>query len=112
MCAARISILDGTQPTFTQVPPIVAASMIVTRAPPSAARIAQANAPDPLPTIAICSRVPRLSDTGGETASGPSLARGPRLDPIGETCMRQDVQALGFERRLEPNTERRVFLGE
>ena len=31
-CAARIMILDGTQPTLTQVPPIVPRSMSVTRA--------------------------------------------------------------------------------
>jgi hypothetical protein len=40
-------ILDGTQPTLTQVPPIVPRSMSVTRAPCSAAFSAAAIAPPP-----------------------------------------------------------------
>jgi hypothetical protein len=51
-CAARIMILEGTQPTLTQVPPRVLRSMSVTSAPSSAARMAQANAAPPLPMIA------------------------------------------------------------
>jgi len=41
--------LDGTQPTFTHVPPIVVRSTITTLAPRSRARIAAANAPAPDP---------------------------------------------------------------
>ena len=48
-------IFEGTQPTLTQVPPITSPrSIIVTRAPSSTARMAQANAPEPLPMIAMC----------------------------------------------------------
>ena len=54
-CAARIMILEGTQPTLTQVPPRVPRSMSVTLAPSSAARMAQANAAPPLPMIATSS---------------------------------------------------------
>jgi hypothetical protein len=53
-CAARIMIFDGTQPTLTQVPPIVPRSMSVTRAPRSAAFSAAAIAAPPLPMTATC----------------------------------------------------------
>ena len=53
-CAARIIIFDGTQPTLTQVPPIVPRSMRVTRAPRSAAFSAAAIAAPPLPMTAMC----------------------------------------------------------
>ncbi len=47
MCAARIMILDGTQPTLTQVPPRVPRSINVTRAPCSTAFSAAAIAAPP-----------------------------------------------------------------
>jgi len=37
MCAARIIVFEGTHPVLTQVPPMTPRSMIVTRAPCSAA---------------------------------------------------------------------------
>lgn len=52
--AARIMILDGTQPTLTQVPPMVPRSISVTRAPCSTAFSAAAIAAPPLPMTAIC----------------------------------------------------------
>jgi len=53
-CAARIMILEGTQPTLTQVPPIVPRSISVTRAPCSAVFNAAAIAAPPLPMTATC----------------------------------------------------------
>jgi hypothetical protein len=50
--AARIMILDGTQPTLTQVPPMVPRSISVTRAPCSTAFSAAAIAAPPLPMTA------------------------------------------------------------
>src|SRR5712692_4042249 len=44
-------IFEGTHPTLTQVPPSVPDSIKVTVAPPFAASIAAANAPEPLPII-------------------------------------------------------------
>ncbi len=58
MCAPRIMIFEGTQPTLTQVPPSVPASIIVTDAPSSAARSAPANAAPPLPMTATCNLSP------------------------------------------------------
>jgi hypothetical protein len=52
---AQIMILDGTQPTFTQVPPMVPRSISVTRAPCSTALSAAAIAAPPLPMTAMCS---------------------------------------------------------
>jgi hypothetical protein len=49
MWAARIMILDGTQPTLTQVPPMVPRSISVTCAPCSTAFSAAAIAAPPLP---------------------------------------------------------------
>ena len=51
-------IFEGTQPTFTHVPPSVPSSMRVTWAPSSAARMAQAKAAEPLPMMATCSPAP------------------------------------------------------
>ena len=50
--AAASSALDGTQPVFTQVPPVVPRSIITTDAPASRAVIAAANAAPPEPMIA------------------------------------------------------------
>ncbi len=57
-CAARRRIFDGTQPTFTQVPPVVPRSTIVTCAPPCLSRRAAAKAAAPLPMIATFSAAP------------------------------------------------------
>ena len=46
-------ILEGTQPTLTQVPPITPRSIKVTRAPNSAAFSAPAIAAPPLPMTAM-----------------------------------------------------------
>jgi hypothetical protein len=55
-------ILEGTQPIFTQVPPMIGLrSIIVTLAPFSTAFRAQAKAPEPLPMIATCSGLPLLA---------------------------------------------------
>ncbi|CAM7210185.1 hypothetical protein KLMIMMO101B1_29515 [Klebsiella michiganensis] len=56
--AARIMILDGTQPTLTQVPPMVPRSISVTFAPCSTAFSAAAIAAPPLPITATCSPSP------------------------------------------------------
>ena len=48
--AARIIALDGTQPTFTQVPPIVPWPTSATRKPASAAVIEAENPAEPAPT--------------------------------------------------------------
>ena len=49
--------MEGTQPTFTQVPPITPRSIKVTVAPSSAALSAAAIAPPPLPITATRSDV-------------------------------------------------------
>src|SRR5439155_1697742 len=46
-----MSVFDGTQPTFTQVPPSVPPSTRATRASRSAALMAAANPAEPPPTI-------------------------------------------------------------
>ena len=50
--AARISVFDGTQPTLTQVPPIVPVPMRATWAPSSAPWMAAENPAEPAPTTA------------------------------------------------------------
>ncbi len=51
--AARIMVFDGTHPVFTQVPPRVARSITVIRAPRSAAFSAAAMAAPPVPMTAM-----------------------------------------------------------
>ena len=50
--AARIRVLDGTQPTLTQVPPIVPWPISATRTPSSAAVIAAEKPAEPAPITA------------------------------------------------------------
>lgn len=50
--AAASSALDGTQPVFTHVPPVVPRSTITTERPLRRAAIAAANAPPPEPMTA------------------------------------------------------------
>ncbi|SHW73645.1 Uncharacterised protein [Mycobacteroides abscessus subsp. abscessus] len=50
--AAASSALDGTQPTFTHVPPVVERSIITTLRPRVVAAMAAANAAPPEPMIA------------------------------------------------------------
>lgn len=52
VCAAARRVLEGTQPTFTQVPPSVPDSMATTLAPSSRAWIAADIAAPPVPTTA------------------------------------------------------------
>src|SRR3546814_8911859 len=47
-----MSVLDGTQPTLTQVPPMVPWPISATLAPSSAAAMAAENPADPAPTTA------------------------------------------------------------
>src|SRR3546814_7125115 len=49
---ARMSVLDGTQPTLTQVPPMVPWPISATLAPSSAAVIAAENPAEPAPITA------------------------------------------------------------
>src|SRR3546814_7854097 len=52
LSTARMSVLDGTQPTLTQVPPMVPWPISATLAPSSAAAMAAENPADPAPTTA------------------------------------------------------------
>src|SRR2546427_12961073 len=58
-------VFDGTQPTFTQVPPSVPPSTIATRAPRSAALMAAANPAEPPPTTRRSNSSPPLVITDG-----------------------------------------------
>ncbi len=84
MRAAAIMILEGTQPTFTQVPPISPRSMTLTSAPASAARSAAAVAAPPLPMMAMrrfrraeSSAGPACALSGGETSPRPAALHAP-----------------------------------
>jgi hypothetical protein len=66
---ARMSVLDGMQPTFTHVPPIVPSPTIATRLPLSAAVMAAENAPDPAPIIRISGFVSALPVCAGGAAT-------------------------------------------
>src|SRR2546425_2388644 len=65
-----MSVFDGTQPTFTQVPPSVPPSTIATRAPRSAPLMAAANPAEPPPTTSRSNSPPPLVIPAG--ASDPS----------------------------------------
>lgn len=84
MCAARIMILDGTQPTLTQVPPRVPRSISVTRAPCSTAFKAAAMAAPPLPITATWSAGPAPARAGFVSSLNQSRARSDR--PRGASC--------------------------
>src|SRR3546814_14608766 len=67
--AARINVLDGTQPTLTQVPPITPWPISATFAPSSAALIAAEEPAEPAPTPAP-SYPARMSAVRGTSLSG------------------------------------------
>src|SRR5260370_35540810 len=93
-----MSVFDGTQPTFTHVPPRVPASMMAALKPRSAARIAAAKAAEPPPTIAKSSSDPSsaLDSLGSLIAvlllSGPLTASRSRRAP---PCGGPDLRAGG-----------------
>src|SRR5712691_5784724 len=101
-------ILEGTQPTLTQVPPSVPRSIRVTCAPSSAARIAAAKAAEPAPRMATCSprsaarccsaSTPWICSTFMATPAGIDAVTGSAAsEPAGRRrADRRDGLGLGF----------------
>ena len=87
MWAARIMILDGTQPTLTQVPPMVPRSIRVTSAPCSTALRAAAIAAPPLPMTAMRSPQPSPADFSPRPSQPNALSsRLPRFSAGGASA--------------------------
>ncbi len=90
-------ILEGTQPMFTQVPPMVPRSISVTRAPRSAAFNAAAMAAPPLPMMAMCNPPDAAvcDSRSAERAAGVLPSKAARY-PSAATALLHPVAALGI----------------